>query len=321
MRSVFIAILALATVAAAIIFTVSALVPVDPANKDGRINLLTTTKENDNIGSRSEKNNQDTFYNDGASLEGTDTVSTLSKIKSGWGLGPSKNELGQPFDALNAQQRYEELGGYFIFPQDENVLYLTFDLGYENGYTPIILDILKSKGIKGTFFITMDYISDAPDVVQRIIDEGHTLANHTVTHPSMPTISEDRVKNEISELHSYVLDNFGYRMTLFRYPMGEYSEYTLDIINNMGYKSIFWSFAYKDWLTNAQPDKASSLKKITDALHPGAIYLLHAVSSTNAAILGDFIDAAEAKGYSFRLIDERLGISDTPEIPAPGILG
>lgn len=314
MHSVLIAVLALIAVAMAVIFTVSALVPVgaedelDPAGSGGANRGQEPEKQDLSIASGAAE--QAGFEADNYNII-PDAVETLSKTKEGWGLGPAKNDKGQPEDALSYQQRYEPLGAYFVFPEDDNIIYLTFDLGYENGYTPQILDTLKEKGVKATFFITKEYVDDAPDIVRRIIDEGHCLGNHTMSHPSIPTVSDDRVKSEISELHHYILENYGYTMTLFRYPMGEFSEYTLEMINNMGYKSVFWSFAYKDWITDTQPDPAASLDKITDALHPGAIYLLHAVSSTNAAILGDFIDNASAKGYTFKLVDERLGTGDT----------
>ncbi len=303
--------LALIAVAMAVIFTVSALVPVgaeEGGERDATAPAGRAAGTSADAASRRAAGNtlDETRYN-----IIPEVVETLSKTKVGWGIGPAKNDKGQPEDALGSQQKYEALGGYFVFPEDDNILYLTFDLGYENGYTADILDTLKQKGVKATFFITRDYVNEAPDIVRRIIDEGHTLGNHTVTHPSMPTVSDERVRAEVCDLHQYILENYGYTMTLFRYPMGEFSEYTLDMINNMGYKSIFWSFAYKDWVTDAQPDPASSLKKITDALHPGAIYLLHAVSSTNAAILDDFIDNAKAEGYTFKLIDERLGMGDT----------
>jgi len=232
----------------------------------------------------------------------------LSKSKIGWGLGPSRNDKNQPIDAISAQNKYGALGGQFIFPDDAGVTYLTFDLGYENGYTEKILDALDARGVKGTFFITMDYALEAPHIVQRIVSSGHTLANHTVKHPSMPALSDERITIEIMDLHKYIKDNYDYDMTLFRYPMGEFSEYSLKYIDDLGYKSIFWSFAYVDWLTGSQPGHEGALAKLTNSLHDGGIYLLHTVSSTNAAIMDDFLDNAIAKGYRFGLVDERLGL-------------
>lgn len=238
----------------------------------------------------------------------------LSRAKQGWGPGTAVNDRNQPTGALMAQNQYGALGGQFIFPEDKNTIYLSFDLGYENGYTESILDALDARGVKGTFFVTMDYVRQAPEIVQRIIDRGHTLANHTVKHPSIPEISDERVTSEIMELHNYIKENFNYTMTLFRYPKGEFSEYTLDYIKNLGYQSIFWSFAYVDWKTDAQPNPETALNRTLGALHDGAIYLLHAVSSTNAAIMGDFLDAATAKGYQCGLIDQRLGTVQQPDL-------
>ncbi len=232
----------------------------------------------------------------------------LSHSKMGWGPGREVNDLNQPVSAVEYQSRYEELGGYFVFPDDGKTIYLTFDLGYENGHTEGILDALDAHNVKGTFFVTMDYLKEAPEIVERIIRDGHTLANHTVKHPSLPDVSDERLEEELMGLHDYVLQEYGYEMTLFRYPMGEFSEYTLAQINELGYKSIFWSFAYRDWVTDDQPDPASSLERVTEALHPGAIYLLHAVSSTNEQIMDDFLSNAEAQGYTFGLIDQKLGL-------------
>ena len=146
------------------------------------------------------------------------------------------------------------------------------------------------------------YLSMDPDLVRRMIDEGHVLGNHSVTHPSagMPSLSLDKQENEVTENHAYIKENFGYDMYLFRYPTGRFSEQSLALLNNCNYKSIFWSFAYLDYDVNNQPDHASSLQKMKDKLHPGAIYLLHAESETNAAVLGDFIDAVRAAGYGFK---------------------
>ncbi|MEG0750444.1 MAG: polysaccharide deacetylase family protein [Oscillospiraceae bacterium] len=236
----------------------------------------------------------------------------LSHSKIGWGTGNAVNELNQTVDSISAQNKYSDLGAYFIFPEDDKVIYLTFDLGYENGYTGSILDTLAKSDVKATFFATQEYINQAPLIVERIILEGHTLANHTVKHPSMPDVSDERERSEIMMLHNFVKEKYGYEMTLFRYPMGEFSEHSLELVNTLGYKSIFWSFAYRDWLTDAQPDPTAALNKINSALHPGAIYLLHAVSSTNDAILNEFINQTLARGYRFKLIDERLGLVDSP---------
>lgn len=224
---------------------------------------------------------------------------SLSGQTVGWGQGVEVNDRNQPTGALAGQEKYGELGAYYIFPQAENVVYLTFDLGYENGYTGKILDALKEKNVHGVFFVTMDYVRSAPEMVQRILDEGHVLGNHSVHHPSMPSCSTEEATQEIMGLHDYVKEHFGgYEMTLFRFPRGEFSEKTLVLARDLGYASVFWSYAYVDWKTDAQPDVAASLEKLANAAHPGAIYLLHTVSATNAALMGDLIDRLQADGYT-----------------------
>ncbi len=228
-------------------------------------------------------------------------TSCLSSKKIGWGVGSI--EPGQrPHSAVSFNEKYKDLGGRFI-GEDNKKVYLTFDEGYENGYTAAILDTLKEKKVSAVFFVTYDYVSKNPDLVCRIINEGHVLGNHSWSHPSVPTCSDDGAKNEIMRLHSYVLEKFNYKMTLFRFPMGEFSEKTLAIAKNCGYQSVFWSFAYVDWKTDNQPDKQIALKKTTEGAHNGAIYLLHAVSKTNTEILGDFIDTVRNKGYTFSKYD------------------
>ncbi|MEG1756946.1 MAG: polysaccharide deacetylase family protein [Oscillospiraceae bacterium] len=237
-----------------------------------------------------------------------DSLPVLSNQKIGWGCGNHVNERNQTTDSVDAQIKYADLGAYFVFPDADKTICLTFDLGYENGYTPAILDALENAGVKGTFFITMQYVKEAPDIVRRIIADGHTLANHSVHHPSMPGISSEKAAAEVTVLHDYIEKEFGYSMKLFRFPMGEFSENTLSIVNSLGYKSVFWSFAYRDWLTDAQPDPASSVTRLAKAAHPGAIYLLHTVSSTNAKILPELIERLRADGYSFSLVTTLAGL-------------
>lgn len=309
LKSVILAILVFLVITAAVIYGLSRGYekPEEPLPPPGGDSMPVQTDEREVV-------------NDAPRLAAPDDGEGLSRDKHGWGLGAAKDAQGRPLDAVDAQSKYSDLGGVFVFPEDEKAIYLTFDLGYENGYTSTILDTLARHGVKGTFFITREYADDAPEVVERIIKEGHTLGNHTAKHPSMPDVSDERQRDEIMSLHEYIKDKYGYEMTLFRYPMGEYSEHSLSLVNGLGYKSIFWSFAYKDWLTDAQPDAASSLARVSDALHPGAIYLLHAVSSTNDAIMGDFITQAREKGYDFALIDEKLGTAQK-RVESPLITG
>jgi peptidoglycan-N-acetylmuramic acid deacetylase len=222
----------------------------------------------------------------------------LMALKSGkicWGLGKERDEKNRPIDAVRAQEKYEYLGGVFLAP--EGKICLTFDEGYENGYTAAILDTLREKNVKAIFFVTYDYCRTAPELVRRMIDEGHIVGNHTWSHPSLPDCTQKEVWAEVTKLHEYVLREFGYEMMLFRFPKGEFSEQTLDDVGCLGYKSLFWSFAYADWDTGKAADPAEALAKIEASTHSG-IYLLHAVSPTNAEILGDLLDYWAEKGYS-----------------------
>lgn len=182
---------------------------------------------------------------------------------------------------------------------DEKKICLTFDEGYENGYTPQILDTLKEKGVKAIFFVTYDFASQNPELVKRMIDEGHIVGNHSYRHYTMDEVSDDVAKEEVSYLHKYVKDKFGYTMSYFRFPKGEFSERSLQIVKDLGYKSVFWSFAYADWDPDNQTEENQAFTHICESTHPGAIFLLHAVSKTNADILGKVIDDVKKQGYTF----------------------
>ncbi len=225
--------------------------------------------------------------------------STLSTESNGYGQGVRFDDLNRPKGALNFNEAYGQYNAKAIQDTEEQVIMLTFDEGYENGYTAEILDTLAEKGVKAVFFVTYDYVSRNPELVQRMIDEGHTVGSHSWHHYSMPELTVEEMTEEIMYLHDYMIENFGIQMTLFRPPKGEYSEQSLAVTADLGYETVLWSFAYADWDTDAQPVPEESLQKLIDRIHPGAIYLLHAVSETNTEILGDFIDAVIEAGYTF----------------------
>lgn len=233
-------------------------------------------------------------------------LSTLDNTLIGYGQGLIVDSENKPQGAIDFNEKYSKYNAIAMAKKTDNkkskkkTIYLTFDQGYENGYTEKILDILKKKKVKATFFILQDYAERNPELVKRMIDEGHTVGNHSVSHPSLPKISIDEAKQEIMGLHNYVKEKFGYEMTEFRPPRGEFSERILQLVNECGYKTVMWSFAYEDWNVDNQPDEKEALKKVTDAKHDGAIYLLHSVSKTNTNILGDFIDCMKKDGYSFK---------------------
>lgn len=231
-------------------------------------------------------------------------LSVLSNDSLGHGYSTTDRDASnRPNGCLYLQHVYgNKYGADFIIENPgANVIYLTMDEGYEAGYTPTILDTLAQKGVKAVFFVTKQFVTEQPALVQRMINEGHIIGNHSCAHPAdgMPTLGVEGQTNDIMQLHNLVQQNFGYTMTLFRFPAGIFSEQSLALVHNLGYRSVFWSFAHRDWVTTDQPDPAASLQAMLDQLHPGAVYLLHAVSATNTQVLGQFIDEARARGYEF----------------------
>lgn len=231
-----------------------------------------------------------------ASAMPVSAVYALDNRAIGYGQGMNSDSMNRPVDAVDFTRRYCGLDAYAL-SADQSRIILTFDQGYENGYTAKILDTLKEKNASAIFFLTGDYAKKEEALVKRMIAEGHTLGNHGMTHASLPSLSHDEAVEEIMSLHEYVLNNYGYEMQYFRFPCGEYSEETLDTVQKCGYKTLFWSYAYVDWKTDSQPSPAEGLKKLTDSAHPGEILLLHSVSQTNAEILGDVIDNLREKGF------------------------
>lgn len=238
-----------------------------------------------------------------------DELEALSTTYDGYGPGTWDPGVRAKY-AVWDQEKYSKYGANFIAPDNGNI-YLTFDCGYEHYYTDAdgnkipntarILDTLKEKNVKGVFFVTMDFVKKEPALVQRMIDEGHAVGNHSNNHKRMSQLSIDEMVYEVMSLHEYVKENFGYTMTLFRPPEGNYSVQSLCVVQSIGYKTVHWSFAYADYDTAKQPDVDYAYKRVTNSHHSGAIFLLHAISETNATILGDVIDFFRAEGYKLEL--------------------
>ncbi len=219
-----------------------------------------------------------------------------------YGPGSSVDEFNRPYSSINYQSKYGSYDAYFIVPEEEKNIYFTFDLGYEyNNNTNRILDILKEKNVKAVFFPTLSFVKNNPETIQRIIDEGHELGSHSTNHYSMPTVELDVMRDELMIIHDYVLEHYGVKMHLFRPPQGHFSYRSLALTQSLGYKTVIWSFAYKDYDTANQPAYDEALAKATNAAHPGALYLLHAVSNTNVDILPALIDNLRAQGYTIKL--------------------
>ena len=183
-------------------------------------------------------------------------------------------------------------------------VYLTFDNGYEAGYTEKILEVLKQNAVKACFFVTAHYVNSKPELVQQMINEGHIVGNHTVNHKSMPSLSLEQIKSEVMELHTAVYEKFGYEMKYIRPPKGEYSEQSVAYCKNLGYTTVMWSFAYDDWDESKQGREEYGKKKILDNVHNGAVLLLHATSKDNSNILDYCIKEIKNMGYEFATLDE-----------------
>lgn len=230
--------------------------------------------------------------------------SSLSNEKAGWWFNPKKaggnGKSTIPEKTANLLNKYN---GIWQEKTDEKVMYLTFDEGYEyNNNTAKILDTLKAKGVKAAFFVTGAYIKSNLDLVNRMANEGHLVCNHSVNHLNQVDAIKNpkKLEDDIAGLQTFYKEKTGNNLASFlRPPEGVYSERTLKFINDMGYRPVFWSFAYKDWLRDNQPDKKFAIEKITGQFHPGSVLLLHAVSDTNAEILGEIIDQAVNMGYRF----------------------
>ncbi len=227
----------------------------------------------------------------------------LSNKCIGWGIKRNDNH-NQPDLGTTNKALIEKYGGIAMGSKDSKNVYLTFDMGYEAGYTAKILDTLKANKVPACFFITAHYLNTQPDLVQRMIDEGHIVGNHTVNHKSLPALSDEEVKEEIQKLHTAVFEKTGYEMKYIRPPKGEYSQRVLDLSKKMGYTTVMWSLAYDDWEENKQGREEYGKKKILDNIHPGAVILLHATSKDNSNILDECIKEIKKMKYNLKSLDE-----------------
>ena len=227
----------------------------------------------------------------------------LSNKKIGWGIKRAENHE-QPDLGSSNLKLLKEYDGIAMGNKEDKYVYLTFDNGYEAGYTAKILDTLKENNVKATFFITAHYLNTAPELVERMINEGHIVGNHTVNHKSIPDLDDEKIKEEIMNLHTAVYEKFNYEMRYIRPPMGEFSERTLSLTKSLGYKTTMWSFAYDDWDENKQGREEYAKNKIISNIHNGAIILLHANSKDNCNILDACIKEIREMGYEFKPLDE-----------------
>lgn len=238
-----------------------------------------------------------------------ESVAVSAVANTNWGLCFRKNgetPIG------NASSGYlKKYDAYFAGSPKEKVIYLTFDAGYENGYTPAILDALKKHNVKATFFVVGNYIESSPELVKRMADEGHIVGNHTYHHPDMSKINDlEAFKKEINSLESLYKETTGQEMQKFyRPPQGKFCESNLKQAKELGYKTIFWSLAYVDWYVDKQPTKEQAFNKLMPRIHPGAVVLLHSTSKTNAEILDELLTKWENEGYTFKTLNDLCGNS------------
>ena len=224
-----------------------------------------------------------------------------------WGL--SFQEEGKPPVANASADYLKQFDAYYAQDTDDKVIYLTFDAGYENGNTPAILDALKKHSAPAAFFLVGNYLETSPELVKRMVAEGHTVGNHTYHHPDMSKISTPKTfSKELTDLEDLFLQITGQPMEkYYRPPQGKYSEANLQMAKDLGYRTFFWSLAYVDWYEDRQPSHEEALNKLTSRIHPGAVVLLHSTSKTNGKILDELLTRWEEMGYRFGRLSDLAG--------------
>ena len=236
-------------------------------------------------------------------LEKPTVTAELSNTKRGWGLKRNKTHA-QPEVPSSITATLNKYDSYWVGKPDEKVVYLTFDEGYEKGFSGRILDILKANDVKAAFFVTGHYLKSQPDLIKRMSEEEHIVANHTNSHPSMPDISDEQIKKELQVVEKSYEEITGRKdMKYLRPPKGEYSERTLAVSKDLGYHNIFWSMALVDWIPmKGGPQEA--YQGVMDNLHNGALILLHAVSEDDTEALDRIVKDIKAQGYTFKTLDD-----------------
>ena len=240
--------------------------------------------------------------------EYTQTMTTAMQAEN-WGLGfGGVAEGGQPTGNATTEE-LKQYDAYYVGSPDEKVIYLTFDCGYENGNTGAILDALKKHNAPATFFVVGHYVESAPDMVKRMIAEGHTVGNHTYHHPDMSAISNlSDFQKEMDDVANAFKELTGQDMSMYyRPPQGKYSTNNLNMAKQLGYATFFWSLAYVDWNVDKQPSHEEAFEKLTGRVHPGAVVLLHNTSKTNGEILDELLTKWEEMGYTFGMLEELIG--------------
>lgn len=235
--------------------------------------------------------------------EVTATSASAMKVEN-WGLGFGQE--GTPPTGNTSAEELKQYDAYYVGDTKEKKIYLTFDCGYENGNTEAILNALQKHGVKATFFVVGHYLESAPDLVKRMVSDGHTVGNHTYHHPDMSTISSmEKFQKEMDNVATLFETITGQKITMYyRPPQGKYNIENLKMAKELGYSTFFWSLAYVDWNQDSQPTHEEAFKKLTGRIHPGAVVLLHNTSKTNGEILDELLTKWEEMGYSFGTLSE-----------------
>lgn len=236
-------------------------------------------------------------------------TSGAADASTSWGL--SFQDEGKPPVGNASSEELAEYNAYYCGNPNQKVLYLTFDAGYENGYTPEILDVLKKEKVPAAFFVVGTYIEENPELIRRMAKEGHLVGNHTMDHPDMSTVEDEAAfRKELTQVEEAYKTAVGKEMPkLYRPPQGKFSFSNLKMAQELGYKTVFWSLAYVDWYVDQQPTREEAMEKLLPRTHNGAVILLHSTSKTNGEILQELIQKWKAEGYRFESLD-RLGKGD-----------
>lgn len=242
--------------------------------------------------------------NDSVSAKKKTDYSKYSNTKSGFGLGLNKEHKKPSGTLASGVEKLSDYNAYYCdakaAKKNKKKIYLTFDCGYENGNTKTILKILKKNKVKAIFFVTEPYIKSNPKLVKKMKKDGHLVGNHTCTHPQLPTKSVSQIKKEVKQCEKTMKELTGYSMDKYiRPPQGSYSERTLKVLQDMGYATMFWSLAWKDWEPSNQPGKSTVVNMFKTYHHPGMMPLIHVISKSDTEALPEIIKYMKDKGYKF----------------------
>ncbi len=279
--------------------------PAQPAfhklEGDRSVKLADTKPQSDAKPLNKEPDEKQPDVNKNTNLDASE-LSKLDNTRYAWWLtlNTKHQTPGIPGYASKLAAKHDAV---WVGDTSRKVIYLTFDEGYENGYTPVILDTLKKNNVKALFFITGPYLNTEQKLVKRMLDEGHLVGNHTINHPSLPDMTVDKLDYEMRGLEKQFNTIFGKGFKYMRPPKGEYSERTLEAARELGYKTVFWSFAYADYDVNKQQGPNHAYNMVMGHLHNGAVLLLHAVSKDNAEALDRIIKGIRDQGYEIAPFD------------------